>query len=550
MDRRASFALPAAAAVGLAILGWREFYFLTDDAYIAFRYASNSLAGRGLVWNPPPFLPVEGYTCWLWVVMLRWIWAWTGIAPPDAVGPLSLAFGLGSLGIALRLAARLPLATHGARAALVGLVGLGIVSNRTFLAWLSSGLETALFNFAFTAWFALALSCSHRRSPARLAGLACAAAAAALTRPDGWLAVAGSVAIVGAAWWRDPPVQGRRRAPATRELAALLPLLAPVVHVLWRYSFYDAWLPNTYYAKAVGPWPASGLRYAASFTLEYALWLWLAAATFWAFRAPRRPAPAPLAIGVGVLVAHFSFYTLNIGGDHFEYRVYSHLVPLLFASFPWLLLRGGAAPRQAIAATAVFVALSWPIPWAHHFATRDLETRSETHKLVEPVAPLLPAPFSWVARPFDALQAWLIPRHVGMRHREHVAYLEQLKLHLPSREEGQSIRWDGHPVLAVGNVGLIGWVLPNVAILDMAGLNDYVVARTPPPDDGEVLMAHDRVAPPAYLACFQPNVRLEPGRIEVLERPRPLDDAAIERCETEFRRRADEGSLRADETPS
>ena len=30
---------------------------------------------------------------------------------------------------------------------------------------------------------------------------------------------------------------------------------------------------------------------------------------------------------------NFAYYTLRVGGDHFEYRVYAHLVPLAFASF-------------------------------------------------------------------------------------------------------------------------------------------------------------------------------------------------------------------------
>ena len=58
------------AAVGL-LAGWDLFYFLTDDAYIAFRYVANAHEGRGLVWNPAPFLPVEGYTSFLWVTLLR-----------------------------------------------------------------------------------------------------------------------------------------------------------------------------------------------------------------------------------------------------------------------------------------------------------------------------------------------------------------------------------------------------------------------------------------------------------------------------------------------
>ena len=49
------------AAVLVACAGWQLMWFLTDDAYISFRYLSNALRGYGLVWNPPPFQPVEGY---------------------------------------------------------------------------------------------------------------------------------------------------------------------------------------------------------------------------------------------------------------------------------------------------------------------------------------------------------------------------------------------------------------------------------------------------------------------------------------------------------
>src|SRR5437867_12245459 len=64
-----------AIVVGIVVfLGFRLFWFMTDDAFIAFRYVSNHRLGRGFVWNPPPFLPVEGYTGWLWVVLLRAVW--------------------------------------------------------------------------------------------------------------------------------------------------------------------------------------------------------------------------------------------------------------------------------------------------------------------------------------------------------------------------------------------------------------------------------------------------------------------------------------------
>src|SRR5262249_47854072 len=182
--------------LGLALVGsvggWLTFHFLTDDAYIAFRYASNSLAGRGLVWNPPPFRPVEGYTSLLWVLLLRAVWSWTGIEPPESSTVISLVFGGGTLVLGYRflMRMRLPAALERERLSLLAVLLLGALSNRTFLAWLSSGLETAMFNFLLI-WFtyeALAPAPS-RNSPSWVVRLSTAAGLAALARPDGVLAV-------------------------------------------------------------------------------------------------------------------------------------------------------------------------------------------------------------------------------------------------------------------------------------------------------------------------------------------------------------------------
>ncbi len=70
--------------------GWRTFWFLTDDAFIAFRYVSNAVDGIGLVWNPPPFVPVEGYTSLLWIKMLEWVWRLTDTPQALAIERLAV----------------------------------------------------------------------------------------------------------------------------------------------------------------------------------------------------------------------------------------------------------------------------------------------------------------------------------------------------------------------------------------------------------------------------------------------------------------------------
>ena len=68
--RRVEIALLTAVAALLLFWGWRTFWYLTDDAFIAFRYISNRDLGHGYVWNAAPFRAVEGYTSFLWVALL------------------------------------------------------------------------------------------------------------------------------------------------------------------------------------------------------------------------------------------------------------------------------------------------------------------------------------------------------------------------------------------------------------------------------------------------------------------------------------------------
>ena len=513
-------------AAAAATLGWSLFWFLTDDAFIAFRYASNLLHGWGLVWNPPPFVPVEGYTSFLWVIVLALVWAATGVAPPESANWISLLLGYGSLLQVFRIFRRisLPESFQPHRLALLGLALLGTVTNRSFLAWLSSGLETSLFNFLITTWVYLGLAAPRERGAAWVAKTSSVAALLALTRPDGLLFCAATAALVGL----DLLAERSRR---WSRILATLPFSLALLHLIWRRISYGVWLPNTYYAKVVGAWPASGARYLLSFAIENGLAIWLLLAALALARGWRRPGAAALGplMVCGALAAHAAYYTFVVGGDHFEYRVYSHLVPLFFVSAVWLAARGLRSPRAATVALALMVLASWPIPWVHWAETRGLRTRDQTHLMFVPIAQRFPAPLSWPVERWDRLQEWLIAHAVCLRHQEHKVFHEFMRDRLPSRAEGSKIRWDDRMVMAAGNIGVLGWVLPEVAILDTSGLTDRIVARTPIDDTRERRMAHDRQPPAGYLECFQPNARIENGAL-VFHR-RPLSDEAIAGCE-------------------
>ncbi len=522
--------MPLVLGVGLATwLGWREFWFLTDDAFIAFRYASNALLGYGLVWNPPPFAAVEGYTSFLWVRLLEWVWRLTGVAPPRSANWISLTLGFVTLWWVARLFMRmaLPPALERHRPTLLALVMLGTVSNPTFLAWLSSGLETALFNLGVTWWLVAALAPAADRGTRWLVSLSCASAVLALTRPDGLL--------FAAAWGVLVLLHLRERggADAAARLA-LAPMLAVPVHLVWRRVRYGLWLPNTYYAKHVEPWAESGVRYLASFLLEYGVWVWGLLMLAWVvkrLRAGALPIRPFALLAIGTAVAHVAYYTLVIGGDHFEYRVYSPWIPLLFVSAVWLGARVFARPVSVVAAVVAFILASWPIPWVHWFETRELSTRGQTLRRVHPIAERFPAALRPPVQAWDDWQAWLARRRVCVRHQEHKVFAEHQLRELPTRAEGSAISWDERAVIARGSVGIVSWVLPHVAVIDEFGLNDRVVARNPSPRYDPRRMGHDRMPPPGYVECFRPNLSIEDGSMRLESRARPLLDDEIRACE-------------------
>jgi arabinofuranosyltransferase len=557
------------AAMVLAVMGWRFLWFLTDDAFIAFRYVSNLRLGYGLVWNPPPFRPVEGYTSFLWTVLLAGVWRLTGIEPPRSACVLSLLCGQATLALAWRALGRLRLPPRLAagRTALAALALLGICTNRTFLTWLSSGLETQLYNLCLTWWvleaFGLLGAATGLAWGLRLSS---AAALAALARPDGLLAVPATfVGLLAAAAVEEGREGGaaRSRNGALRRLAlSIAPLLAVPAHLIWRRATYAEWLPNTYYAKVPAPWPAVGWRYLAAFALENGVWVWLALAIAVGLRTairrraasrrlgmpagtrlteaasashpgwPATPMPVRIA-AVALLLTQVLYYTVVVGGDHFEFRVFSYLIPLLFLSAVALVARLGAGRAASVALLAALLIASYPLPWIHWWRTRHLTTREETAFLRYPLAPDFPPPLRPIVAAWDGWEAMLIGHAIGMRQEEHKAFQIWMAAHLPSREEGGAIPWSGRPVIAADGVGVLGWVLPHVAVIDRFGLNDRVIARTPLPAARRrrQLMAHERRAPPGYVECFLPNVVVAAGHAAAMPRPVPLTDDRIRACE-------------------
>jgi len=411
------------------------------------------------------------------------------------------------------------------------IVLLGCVTNRTFITWTSSGLETAMFNFLVLLWvYRMAATTEHSTTRTYLVtGLV--SAGVYLTRPDGLLFVAASVALT--LHW---VLSARARKRRASECFAFLPVAIVVGHLLWRHSFYGDWLPNTYHAKHVAWWPEAGSVYLLSFIIEYAWWLWLAVALGLLIQSTRALNVkdmtrhiAPV-FTIATIVAHASYYTWIIGGDHFEYRVYSYLVPLLLVSLVWMLTRLRLSTRWVLVLACAMPILAAPLPWTHWAKTRHLTTREETRALFLPMAAMFPSPLRWYVATFDRSQSWLIDRAICLRHQEHKIYHLNNTSWLPDRSDGSRLSRNGFPVTKAGGVGYVAWIVPYVAVIDMKGLNDYVVARMPVDEDARRQMAHDRNPPQGYVESYRPNVAKAAGsrpQLVVVPRTEPLTSEDI-----------------------
>ena len=339
--RRTSLAL-ALALVAYALLVWR-FDFLCDDAYISFRYARNLASGEGLAFNPGRTPPVEGYSNFLWVLLMALAEA-LGADPGVVSRALSSACGLG-LGILVLRVAR----------ARFELGGPGLAATAFFLAtlpplalWATSGLETMPFTLCMFACYERLLGAPGRPRAIQAGALGLTAA---LLRADGALWVG---MVLGAAVLAEGL---RSRAVLRAALGAgLVVALGVVAHVAWRRAYYGDWLPNTARVKAgLGPERLGrGVDYLAAYALA------LPALPLVALAALHRWAPGRRGVWLPALVVLVGSagYSAWVGGDFMPFgRFLFNAVPFLVLVFA-ALWRGPLGTRGTLAAGASAIALS------------------------------------------------------------------------------------------------------------------------------------------------------------------------------------------------
>ena len=411
LPRSVHVVLGLLAPAGLLIYDMAAASPLTiDDAYISFRYARNLAHGLGLVYNAGE--RIEGYTNFLWTLILA-AGIKLGIDPHTTAKLLGGAAALGALWVVWRLSEKLlPFRYVPALATWL------LASSMTFAGYSVLGLETALF--IFLVLLGLLLTVEESERPERFPYSGLVYALAALTRPEAPLFLGLAMLVLGKRMFR------RQNLLRGAIFAAVVGM-----HLLWRHSYYGAWLPNTFSAKtgSLSSQIPQGIEYVGA-------WLGTAGAIFWfallglTLTLSRR---TTLGLAVVATAGAVCLYVVVVGGDWMPvFRFMAAFEPFAFLLVD-LGLRAAAESknRAVLAALALFAAGS--------AVQRRAVARAQTAQLAQS------------KRDWDASATVL----------------------------ANWFREYGHPgTVALGDIGYVGWTT-GYPILDILGLVDPVIARLP-----------------------------------------------------------------------
>ncbi len=344
MNSRTRWVYPVTAGIaGVAgIVQALRFSWITDDAWISFRYAENLVQGRGLVFNAGE--RVEGYSNFLWTL---WIALGTalGVAPDAWATFWSIACFAATLALLGAFAAR---GSGGRGPTPIPLAALLLACHRDAAIFATSGLETAWFTLLAVAGYGVLFDAPGH--PRRLALAGFLFALVSCSRPDG--VVFAAAAGVWVLWSSQ-----RRVRDALAFGAPLVAVLAP--YAAWKLAYYGDLFPNTFYAKSAHrPWYEQGIHYARLYFTKY--WVLLLGPVglipAWRSATPSDDAiddarwrrETGLAATLGIA---YTGYVVHVGGDFMFARLLIPATPFLLIVLERVFVR--LAPRAALTRWAV-----------------------------------------------------------------------------------------------------------------------------------------------------------------------------------------------------
>lgn len=418
------------AYLALVAVYWTQ---VNDDAFITFRYSKFLTLGNGPYFNVGEH--VEGYTNFLMMLLMAGAISLFG---DQWALPCAKLIGVGAGIVAIvsawALCARWlrKIDAVAARADLLAWGAAGLVAvNCAFAFNSTTGLETTLFSaLLMLGYWLVQLS----RDTQKYRGAGAAFALAALTRPEG--------AYIFAAVFLGRLLIGELREKSGRRALLIDALIvggAVAAHMAFRYAAYDGeLLPNTFYAKHGGfSWGLTPTAYVLGFgysIMGVAIPL-LAFLPLLARNRAIRSDTLPV-----LLAACASVVAIYLGGADWM-RGYRLLIP-------------HAPAWSALALCGVIVVVD--------------RIRGLTKSAVIFASLLLaPALFCWQTPMRQSYQRYSIIRARGYAV-GHAALADWLAARTTPGE-----------TVALMDIGIVGYRCPDLRILDITGLTDRYIAKSP-----------------------------------------------------------------------
>jgi len=403
--------------------------FVSDDAFISFRYAEHLATGRGLEWNPG--YRVEGYSNFLWVVILAGFRV-LGASIPTTAAVLSwlcAAVSVLLIVVAVRREGERPFWP------VVALAPLTIVLSFPYHWWTSMRLETAAFGMLLLLALLL-FDREEERPEAAQWPSAVVLLCLALLRPEGatFIAVPGLYIL-----FRLRSLDDLRRQLRRRWLWLAIFFGGLLIYHLWRVIYFGDLFPNTYYAKVVHNALSEGWIYLERFVTERPYHVILFCGALLAGGVVSRLS--------GLLLAAVVLLTVLIvleGGDWMrEWRLFMPAMPLVAANL-------GCGLRRAVEGAG------WP---------RKLTALAGLGVLLVGMQSSMGTPLKEWELAFKGERRDLLINMEG-------------ELTRASREVGLWLKKRGRPddLVAVNHAGAVPYY-SELPTLDMAGLNDLHISR-------------------------------------------------------------------------
>jgi hypothetical protein len=402
-----------------------------DDAYISFRYARNAAQGHGLLFTPSE-QPVEGYTNFLWTVLMVPLY-WLDINVPLASILLGMLLALACLGLVYRLAA-----DYLAIGSWQGVLAVFLLAaDGSFALWAVSGMETHLFALLLLLG---ALGYRYEMDDEQrwpLSGICFVLAA--MTRPEGLLVFA--LTVLHQLFTRYYRHQRLLTYQDIWRIGLFFMIWSSWFFLRWNYYGYP--LPNTFYAKVTlestdAQW-ARGLAHVDTF-----VWIHLGKAF--------------LVLAVGALfvrswswmgsyllliVTVYSAYIAFVGGDWSIGRFFAPLLPMYYL----------------LVAAPIGVIIGWLL---------------EIGKISKPthIAPLLVSVALVLALCYFNMSSW---------NGEYALYVQRFDVGLASQARTEAGLWlhkhvPDDALIAVDAAGQIPYYA-ELPTIDMFGINDLYIAH-------------------------------------------------------------------------